>query len=152
MKGWYDYDKNIGKGRKALPSKEVDSLIRKYAKSGCAPFSDQQMIERVLFPMVNEGFKCLEEGIAMQPSDIDVVYVYGYGWPIYRGGPMYWADHDVGLKYVLRRLQDFSRQFPDTDYYRPSNLLKQCVMMDLTVEEFFNLGLMKKRRGQLSKL
>mmetsp|Transcript_34658 Transcript_34658/g.81729 ORF Transcript_34658/g.81729 Transcript_34658/m.81729 type:complete len:750 (-) Transcript_34658:176-2425(-) len=151
-KGWYDYDKNVGKGRKPFPSKEVDELIRRYAKSGRAPFSEKQMIERVLFPMVNEGFKCLEEGIAMQPSDIDVVYVYGYGWPIYRGGPMYWADNDVGLKYLLGRLEDFSKQFPDTDYYRPSQLLKQCVMMGLTVEEYFKMGLMKKQEGLSSNL
>lgn len=151
-KGFYDYDKNIGKGRKPFPSKEVDDLIRRYAKKGRAPFSEQQMIERVLFPMVNEGFKCLEEGIAMQPSDVDVVYVYGYGWPIYRGGPMYWADHDVGLKYLLRRLEEFSKQFPDTDYYRPSKLLEKCVMMNLTVEEFFDLGLLKRQHASPSKL
>ena len=90
-KGWYDYDKNVGRGRKPLPSKEVDDLISRYAQRSGVTFTDQEMIERVLFPMVNEGFKCLEEGIAMKPSDIDVIYVYGYGWPIFRGGPMYWA-------------------------------------------------------------
>lgn len=68
-----------------MPSKEVDELVKKYAK-GHNPFSDSEIIERALFPLVNEGFKCLEEGIANQPSDIDVVYLYGYGWPIYRGG------------------------------------------------------------------
>lgn len=151
-KGWYDYDQNVGKGRKPFPSKEVADLVRRYAKSGCVPFSEKQMIERVLFPMVNEGFKCLEEGIAMQPSDIDVVYVYGYGWPIYRGGPMYWADNDVTLKYLLSRLEVFSKQFPGTDYYKPSELLKQCVMMDLTVEEFFQMGLLKRQNGFVSKL
>ena len=152
LQGWYDYDKNVGKGRKPFPSKEVDNLICRYAKSGRMPFSEQQMIERVLFPMVNEGFKCLEEGIAREPSDIDVIYVYGYGWPIYRGGPMYWADHEVGLKYLLRRLKELSGQFPHTEYYTPSKLLKQCVMMDLTVEEYFNLGLFKKQNGVSSKL
>mmetsp|Transcript_24095 Transcript_24095/g.53145 ORF Transcript_24095/g.53145 Transcript_24095/m.53145 type:complete len:585 (-) Transcript_24095:73-1827(-) len=151
-KGWYDYDKNIGKGRKPFPSKEVDVLVRKYSKSNHVAFTEQQMIERVLFPMVNEGFKCLEEGIAMKPSDIDVIYVYGYGWPIYRGGPMYWADHEVGLKYLLGRLEDFSLQFPQTDYYTPSKLLKQCVAMDLTLEDYFNLGHFKKYNGISSKL
>lgn len=150
-KGWYDYDKNVGKGRKPFPSKEVDDLIRRYAQKNQTPFTDQQMIERVLFPMVNEGFKCLEEGIAMQPSDIDVVYVYGYGWPIFRGGPMYWADHEVGLKYLLRRLEEFSKQFPNTPYYTPSNLLRECVTMDLTLEDYFKLGLFKKQ-NRLSKL
>jgi 3-hydroxyacyl-CoA dehydrogenase len=99
------------------------------------------MIERVLFPLVNEGFKCLEEGIAKQPSDIDVVYLYGYGWPIYRGGPMWWVDHEVGLKYLLKRLEQFAAQFPDTPYYVPSELLKKCITLNVTVEDYFNLGI-----------
>jgi 3-hydroxyacyl-CoA dehydrogenase len=69
-----------------LPSKEVDALVRKYAKVDSVPLSEVEIVERALFPLVNEGFKCLEEGIANQPSDIDVIYLYGYGWPIYRGG------------------------------------------------------------------
>ena len=150
--GWYNYDKNIGKGRKGLPSKEVDELIQKYVKNPHAsPFSDVAVIERVLFPLVNEGFKCLEEGIAKQPSDIDVVYLYGYGWPIYRGGPMYWADHEVGLKHLLDSLLKFSRQFPETDYYKPSKLLETCVAMNLTVEEFYARGLHKENSAS-SKL
>jgi 3-hydroxyacyl-CoA dehydrogenase len=144
LQGWYDYDKNIGQGRKALPSKDVDEIIRRYAKSPAAPFSDQQIVERILYPLVNEGFKILEEGIANQPSDIDVVYMYGYGWPVYRGGPMYWADHEVGLPKLLARLQQFHIQFPDTDYYKPSNLLETCVKMNVTVGKFYAMGLHKK--------
>lgn len=150
--GWYDYDKNVGKGRKPLPSKEVDGLIQKYAKKGQRPASGQEMIERVLFPLVNEGFKCLEEGIAKQPSDIDVVYLYGYGWPVYRGGPMWWADNEVGLRYLLKRLEDFSAQFPETPYYVPSELLKKCVTLNVNVEDYFNLGLFKSQAGIRSKL
>lgn len=151
-KGWYDYDKNIGKGRKPLPSKEADALVQKYAKKGQRPFSEQEMIERVLFPLVNEGYKCLEEGIAKRPSDIDVVYLYGYGWPVYRGGPMWWADNEVGLKYLLQRLEDFSSQFPDTSYYVPSELLKKCVTLGVTVEDYFNLGFFRSQAGMHSKL
>jgi 3-hydroxyacyl-CoA dehydrogenase len=113
------------------------------------------MLERVLFPLVNEGFKCLEEGIANQPSDIDVVYLYGYGWPVYRGGPMWWADNEVGLPYLLSRLEQFSKQFPDTDYYQPSDLLRTCVMMKLKVQEFYELGLAPRTSndgGERSKL
>jgi 3-hydroxyacyl-CoA dehydrogenase len=105
------------------------------------------MIERVLFPLVNEGFKCLEEGIAKNPSDIDVVYLYGYGWPVYRGGPMWWADHEVGLKYLLKQLERFAAQFPDTPYYLPSELLRKCVTLQVTVEEYFNLGIFQRREG-----
>ena len=109
------------------------------------------MIERVLFPLVNEGFKCLEEGIVQQPSDIDVVYLYGYGWPVYRGGPMFWGDHEVGLKKLLTALQKLSRQFPTTDYYVPSKLLETCVALDMTVEKYYALGLHKKNKA-ISKL
>jgi 3-hydroxyacyl-CoA dehydrogenase len=119
-------------------------LVRRYAKSNHAvPFSNPEIIERALFPLVNEGFKCLEEGIANQPSDIDVVYLYGYGWPVYRGGPMWWADHEVGLSHLLKCLRDYSKQFPSTDYYKPSKLLETCVMMNLTVEKYYSLGLHK---------
>jgi 3-hydroxyacyl-CoA dehydrogenase len=144
LQGWYDYDANVGKGRKSIPSKEVADFVRRYVKKPQPPFSDTEMLERVLFPLVNLGFKCLEESIAQQPSDIDVVYLYGYGWPVYRGGPMYWADHEVGLDYLLTRLQEFSRQFPTTDYYQPSKLLETCVVMNMTVERFYELGMHKK--------
>ncbi len=134
-----------------MPSKEVDELVARFAMPGQLPFTDKQIIERILFPLVNEGFKILEEGIAHQPSDIDVVYVYGYGWPVYRGGPMFWADHEVGLSYLLSRLRQFSRQFPDTDYFRPSALLCTCVNMGVKLEEYYALGLHKKESSQ-SKL
>ena len=92
---------------------------------------------RVLFPLVNEGFKCLEEGIVQRPSDIDVVYVYGYGWPVWRGGPMYWADNEIGLPRLLEGLKRLSRQFPETEHYRPSALLERCVGLTITVEDYY---------------
>jgi 3-hydroxyacyl-CoA dehydrogenase len=66
--------------------------------------SDQEIVERTLYTMVNEGAKILEEGIAQRASDVDVVWVYGYGWPVYRGGPMYWAD-SVGLGKIVEGLK-----------------------------------------------
>ena len=70
--------------------------------------SDQEIIERTLYTMVNEGSKILEEGMAQRASDIDVVWVYGYGWPVYRGGPMFWGDTEGLPKIVegLRRQQE----------------------------------------------
>ena len=65
--------------------------------------TDDEILERMMYPMINEGARILEEGIAARPSDIDVVWLYGYGWPIYRGGPMFWAD-SVGLKHIADRL------------------------------------------------
>ncbi len=65
------------------------------------------MLERLLYPMVNEGAKILDEGIAIRGSDIDVVWVNGYGWPVYRGGPMYWAD-SVGLAEIVDKIKHYS--------------------------------------------
>jgi 3-hydroxyacyl-CoA dehydrogenase len=90
-KGFYDYDdKRVG-----TPSPEALAIIEDFrSKSNLAKrdISDQEIIERTLYPMVNEGYLILEEGKAQRASDIDVVWIYGYGWPVYRGGPMFWGD------------------------------------------------------------
>jgi 3-hydroxyacyl-CoA dehydrogenase/enoyl-CoA hydratase/carnithine racemase len=136
-KGWYDYDKNVGKGRQGIPSKEVADFIKRY-RTVCKPALDADgIIERILFPLVNEGFKILEEGMAQRPSDIDIIYLYGYGWPVWRGGPMFWADHEIGLANVLQKLQEFYREYPGSEYFRPSQLLEICVKLDVTVEEYY---------------
>ena len=89
--GFYDYDEK----RRPSPSPVVQQIIEDFAKKQGVErreISDQEIVERTLYTMVNEGAKILEEGIAQRASDIDVVWVYGYGWPVYRGGPMFWAD------------------------------------------------------------
>jgi 3-hydroxyacyl-CoA dehydrogenase len=89
-KGFYDYDaKRVG-----TESLEALAIIEEFRATSNLPkrdISDQEIIERTLYPMVNEGYKILEEGKAQRASDIDVVWIYGYGWPIYRGGPMFWG-------------------------------------------------------------
>ncbi|HET9426891.1 MAG TPA: 3-hydroxyacyl-CoA dehydrogenase NAD-binding domain-containing protein [Allosphingosinicella sp.] len=105
--GFYDYDDK----RRPSPSPKVQAIIDDFrTKAGIAPreISDQEIIERTLYTMVNEGAKILEEGMAQRASDIDVVWVYGYGWPVYRGGPMFWADTEGLAKIVegLKRQQD----------------------------------------------
>ena len=97
--GFYDYDEK----RKPSPSPVVQQIIEDFAaKQGVErrDISDQEVVERTLYTMVNEGAKILEEGIAQRASDIDVVWVYGYGWPVYRGGPMFWADTEGAAKIV----------------------------------------------------
>ncbi|HEX8402317.1 MAG TPA: 3-hydroxyacyl-CoA dehydrogenase NAD-binding domain-containing protein [Allosphingosinicella sp.] len=105
--GFYDYDEK----RRPSPSPVVQGIIDDFrAREGVEKreITDQEIIERTLYTMVNEGAKILEEGMAQRASDIDVVWVYGYGWPVYRGGPMFWADTEGLTKIVegLRRQQD----------------------------------------------
>ncbi len=97
--GFYDYDDK----RRPSPSARVQEIIDDFRRREGVEkrdISDQEIIERTLYTMVNEGAKILEEGMAQRASDIDVVWVYGYGWPVYRGGPMFWADTEGAAKIV----------------------------------------------------
>ena len=101
--GFYDYDEK----RRPSPSPVVQAIIEDFAKSQGVErreISDEEIVERTLYTMVNEGAKILAEGVAQRASDIDVVWVYGYGWPVYRGGPMFWAD-SVGLAKIVEGLK-----------------------------------------------
>ncbi len=105
-RGYYTYDPDT---RASTPDPEVVEMIRTFAASkGVAQrqVTDQEVLERLLFPMVNEGAKILEEGVASRASDIDVVWINGYGWPVYSGGPMFWAD-TVGLPEVVARIKHY---------------------------------------------
>jgi 3-hydroxyacyl-CoA dehydrogenase len=122
--GFYDYDE----ARNAKPSAHVEEIIRDFARSqGLAQraISDTEILERCIYPMINEGAKILEEGKAQRASDIDVVWIYGYGWPVYRGGPMFYAD-TVGLKTVLDRLKDYEARFGAE--FKPAALLERFAM------------------------
>ena len=102
--GFYDYDEK----RRPSPSPVVQEIIDDFrAKAGVEKrdISDQEIVERTLYTMVNEGAKILEEGMAQRASDIDVVWIYGYGWPVYRGGPMFWADTE-GLDKIVSGLKN----------------------------------------------
>lgn len=107
---------------------------------------------RVLFPLVNEGFKILEEGIARRPSDIDVIYLFGYGWPRHTGGPMYWAEHEIGLPTLLAKLEDYWELYPGSSYFKPSDMLRSCVSMNLSVQEYCSTILKKEKLIVLSRL
>ena len=125
--GYYDYDEN----RVASPSEEVAGLIREtlgVEEAAAAP-GDQEILETCLFPMVNEGAKILEEGIAQRPSDIDVVWMFGYSWPQESGGPMRWAD-SVGLNRIKAKAEALARA--TSDWYAPAPLLKRLVAEEKT--------------------
>ncbi|WP_426044194.1 3-hydroxyacyl-CoA dehydrogenase NAD-binding domain-containing protein [Caulobacter sp. DWR3-1-2] len=122
-KGFYDYDEN----RVAKPSKEVEQVILDFAEKRQIQrraISDQEILERCLYPMVNEGAKILEEGKAIRASDIDTVWINGYGWPVYTGGPMFWGEL-VGLDKVLAKMKAFQAELGDD--FKPSALLERLV-------------------------
>ena len=83
--------------------------------------SDEEIVERCIFALINEGARILEEGIAARPSDIDMVYLTGYGFPMHRGGPMLYAD-EIGLFSVVRKMQDFAAASGDP-FWQPAKLL-----------------------------
>ena len=121
-KGWYDYDEN----RRRMPSKEVERIILDISEKMQVKrrrIEDQEILERLLLPMVNEGARILEEGIAYRPVDIDVIFVNGFGWPAWRGGPMFWADR-MGLKTVRDRLAYYAEATNDPNL-RPAALIER---------------------------
>ncbi|MGD0864784.1 MAG: 3-hydroxyacyl-CoA dehydrogenase NAD-binding domain-containing protein [Rhizomicrobium sp.] len=121
--GYYDYDEN----RNAKPSPVTEKIIKDFVtKSGVNPrhISDEEILERTIYPMINEGAKILEEGKAIRASDIDIVWINGYGWPVYRGGPMFYGD-TIGLDKVLAKMKQWQAQMGDV--YKPSALLERLV-------------------------
>ena len=121
--GWYDY---VPGKRDALPSDVVNNMVIEHRKAlGIAPrkISDAEIIERLVFAMVNEAAHILEEGIAAKASDIDMVYLTGYGFPLWRGGPMLYAD-TVGLGNVVRAMRRFAQNpHGDPVFWQPAPLL-----------------------------
>jgi 3-hydroxyacyl-CoA dehydrogenase len=119
--GFYDYDE----ARTPKPSAHVETIIREFAASKGIEqrkIGDAEILERCIYPMINEGAKILEDGKAQRASDIDIVWIYGYGWPVYRGGPMFYAD-TIGLKTVLAKLKEFQAKFGDD--FKPAPLLEK---------------------------
>jgi 3-hydroxyacyl-CoA dehydrogenase len=117
--GWYRYDEN----RKPIADPEVHALIEKTAREGGIArrhISDEEIIERCIYIMINEGAKILEEGYALRAADIDVIYLTGYGFPAYRGGPMWYAD-TAGLKQVCDRIREFHEKHGE--FWEPAPLL-----------------------------
>ena len=122
-KGYYKYEAG---SRAPLPDPEVEKMLDEVrAKLGVKgrTITDEEILERMVYPMINEGARILEEGIASRPSDIDIVWIYGYGWPVYRGGPMFYADH-VGLKHIADRLSHYAKATNDPSL-EPAPLLKK---------------------------
>lgn len=124
-KGWYRYEKPGGK--LATPDEEVMELIKDHCmKAGIQRrnISTQEILERLVYSCINEGFKILEEGVAATPEDIDISWIYGFSWPKYLGGPMYYANR-IGLDKIYKRICYYHENFPYSSHWIPSRLLQK---------------------------
>jgi 3-hydroxyacyl-CoA dehydrogenase len=131
-KGWYTY----GQDGKPTPDPEVLDLTRSLSRAAAIPqrqFSDDEIVERTLYGLINEGARVLEEGIVQRASDIDVIYLNGYGFPGWRGGPMFYAD-SVGLKRIVDRMSNFEHEFGAR--WEVSPLLRQLAETGRTFRSF----------------
>ena len=124
-KGYFRYDAG---SRAPLPDPEVEQMILETSSRlgiNRRPIGEEEIVERMVLPMINEGARILDEGIASRPGDIDVIWVYGYGWPVWRGGPMYYADQ-LGLPHVRDRLTFHADRSRD-ETLRPAPLIQRLV-------------------------
>jgi 3-hydroxyacyl-CoA dehydrogenase len=132
--GFYQYDAET---RARVADPEVEAMIKaEAAKIGVEQrdISDEEILQRCFYPLINEGARILKEGIAQRPSDIDVVYVFGYAFPVAKGGPMYYADQ-IGLKQVYDKICEF-RDRDGEQYWQPAPLLKQLAEAGKTFAEW----------------
>jgi 3-hydroxyacyl-CoA dehydrogenase len=129
--GYYDYDEKRRPTPSPIAAEAIEALAR---DKGIVrrSFTDEQLLERLLYVVVNEGAKILDEGIALRASDIDMALIAGYGWPVYTGGPMFWAD-TIGLTKIVAALEVLeSEQGPE---FAPSRLLRRCAEADTPLHE-----------------
>jgi 3-hydroxyacyl-CoA dehydrogenase len=130
--GWYKYDQK----RQAAHDPEVASLVRQWASQEAIPqreISAGEIVDRCVYSLVNEGARILEEGYALRASDIDIIYLNGYGFPAHRGGPMWYADA-IGLKKVYERVSEFHRQHGEN--WQPAPLLGRLAAQGRTFAQF----------------
>jgi 3-hydroxyacyl-CoA dehydrogenase len=131
--GWYRYEEG---SREPLPDPEIEKLIHEVSKKlGIArrTIDDAEIVKRCMYPLINEGAKILEEGIALRPSDIDIIWIYGYGFPRYRGGPMFYAD-TVGVASVYEFMTKLHEE--QGDWGRPATLLEKLANDGASFEEY----------------
>lgn len=130
--GWYKYDEN----RRAIPDPEVGVMVRQWAAGAGIEqrkISADEIVDRCVYSLVNEGARILEEGYALRAVDIDIIYINGYGFPAYRGGPMWYAD-TVGLKKVYDRICEFHKQHGEL--WEPAPLLKQLAEQNKSFADY----------------
>ena len=132
-KGWYNYEEG---SRIPMPDPEVVDLVVRTSrelKIDRREISDEEILQRCIYPLINEGARILEEGIVQRASDLDIVWLYGFGFPRYRGGPMFYAD-SVGLRHVYEVMQGFCEIHED--WLAPAPLLERLAREDITFAEW----------------
>ncbi len=132
-KGWYNYEEG---SRIPIPDPEVVDLVVRTSrelKIDRREISDEEILQRCIYPLINEGARILEEGIVQRASDLDIVWLYGFGFPRYRGGPMFYAD-SVGLRHVYEVMQGFCEIHED--WLEPAPLLERLAREDKTFAEW----------------
>ena len=130
--GWYDYDEN----RKPVPNAEIAQMLKATAAGAGIEqreISDEEIIERMIYASVNEGAKILEDGIALRSVDIDLIYINGFGFPVWRGGPMFYAD-TIGLEKVYQKVKELHEAHGD--WWKPSELLKKLAETGESFSDF----------------
>jgi 3-hydroxyacyl-CoA dehydrogenase len=130
--GWYKYDEN----RRPIPDPEVAALTKEWSAAARIPqrqIAADEIVDRCIYALVNDGARILEEGVALRAVDIDIIYINGYGFPAFRGGPMWYAD-TVGLKKVYERINEFHRTHGEL--WEPAPLLKQLAAGGRTFADF----------------
>jgi 3-hydroxyacyl-CoA dehydrogenase len=130
--GWFKYDEK----RQASSDPELAAMIRKWSAEAGIPqgeISNEEVVDRLIYTLVNEGARILEEGYALRAVDVDIIYLNGYGFPAYRGGPMWYADR-VGLGKVLERIREFERRLGN--WWEPAPLLKRLAEEGRTFSEY----------------
>jgi 3-hydroxyacyl-CoA dehydrogenase len=132
-KGWYNYEEG---SRIPMPDPEVVDLVVRTSREleiDRREISDEEILQRCIYPLINEGARILEEGIVQRASDLDIVWLYGFGFPRYRGGPMFYAD-SVGLRHVYEVMQSFCEIHQD--WLEPAPLLERLAREDKTFAEW----------------
>ena len=132
-KGWYNYEEG---SRIPMPDPEVVDLVVRTSREleiDRREISDEEILQRCIYPLINEGARILEEGIVQRASDLDIVWLYGFGFPRYRGGPMFYAD-SVGLRHVYEVMQGFCEIHED--WLEPAPLLERLAREDKTFAEW----------------
>lgn len=143
--GWYNYKKS----RRGKPREDLMAIIQKVRSQknlGGTKFTPKEIEERLIFALINEAFKTLDDGIAQRPMDVDVIWMFGYGFPVTKGGPCHYADQ-VGAKHIVSRIKEFQRNCAENESWKISPLLQRCADENIGVHRLYKK--MAKKRSKM---